>query len=248
MDQIIKELKSDFLMTWFGDGMLWLPLDLLIFWKIPVHLQVVVVNCGSLVEAIALSYIHKNGIHDKISEHKTSVNLYHSFFTTSIEEAIGLNTVKDVEQKATAQFDVLDVDKSGWLTIDELQHCPLLPGIEDNEVNQVVLKLLITKATVENATERNRISRSEYIRLIKKMHETGYRQSFIIDVVIAIYDTNNDGHIDIKELENIIRVYLRNTDIDRATLDSIMTKYDANKDGRLNKEEMKQVIFSHFKR
>ncbi len=244
----MKELKNDYFMTWLGDGMLWLPLDLLVFWKVPVHLQVMVVNCGSLIEAIALSYIHKNGIHDKISENKTSVNLYHSIFTTSIEEAIGLNTVKDVEQKASAQFDALDADKNGWLTIDELQHCPLLPGIKDNEVNEVVLKLLITKATVENVSEKNRINKKEYIRLIKKMHETGYRQSFVIDVVIAIYDTNYDGQIDIKELENIIRVYLRNTDVDQATLDSIMTKYDGNKDGRLNKDEMKQVIFSHFKR
>jgi Ca2+-binding EF-hand superfamily protein len=247
IDQIIKELKSDFLMTWFGDGMLWSPLDLLLFWKVPVHLQVMVINCGSLIEAIALSYIHKNGINDKISENKTSVNLYHSIFTTSIEEAIGLNTVKDVGARASMQFDQLDSDKNGWLTIDELQHCPLLPGIKDNAVNQVVLKLLMAKATVEKVAEKNCISKNEYIRLISKMHETGYRQSFIIDVVIAIYDTNNDGQIDIKELESIIRIYL-NMDVDPQTLDSIMRKYDMNKDGRLNKNEMKQVIFTHFKK
>ena len=235
-------------MTWLGDGMLWSPLDLFLFWKVPVHLQVMVINFGSLIEAVALSYIHKNGINDKISENKTSVNLYHSILTTTIEEAIGLNTVENVEQKASKQFDHLDVDKNGWLAIDELQDCPLLPGIEDKEVNQVVLGILMTKATVESVSEKNRICKNEYIRLIKKMHETGYRQSFIIDVVIAIYDTNNDGQIDIKELESIIKVYLKVAGVDKATLDSIMMKYDANKDGKLDKDEMKQFIFTHYKK
>mmetsp|Transcript_738 Transcript_738/g.1761 ORF Transcript_738/g.1761 Transcript_738/m.1761 type:complete len:207 (+) Transcript_738:66-686(+) len=59
--QIKEELKRDYLPTLLGEFALWTPLDLLNFWLVPVKFQVLVGNCGCLVEAVCLSYIHACG-------------------------------------------------------------------------------------------------------------------------------------------------------------------------------------------
>jgi len=59
--QIGAELRESFLPTLAGDASLWTPIDILNFRYVPVHLQALVFNAGSLVEAVALSYIHGLG-------------------------------------------------------------------------------------------------------------------------------------------------------------------------------------------
>jgi protein Mpv17 len=59
--QIGAELRESFLPMLAGDASLWTPIDILNFRYVPVHLQALVFNAGSLVEAVALSYIHGLG-------------------------------------------------------------------------------------------------------------------------------------------------------------------------------------------
>ncbi len=59
--QIQKELRKEFAPTLASEMALWGPLDVFNFWKVPVHLQVIFANSGSLVEAVVISYIHDHG-------------------------------------------------------------------------------------------------------------------------------------------------------------------------------------------
>ena len=67
--KIVKELKSDYLPTIIADVGMWTPIDILNFKFVPVPMQVLFINMGSLIEAVALSYIHKHGFGGKESEH-----------------------------------------------------------------------------------------------------------------------------------------------------------------------------------
>ena len=62
LDMILRELRGTFVSTLVGGSMLWVPMDILCFWKIPVGLQTLFANAGSFVESIALSYIHGHGL------------------------------------------------------------------------------------------------------------------------------------------------------------------------------------------
>jgi len=59
--QIKADLKRDFLPTASTEFLLWTPIDVINFWLVPVHLQVLLINFGGFLEAIGLSYIHANG-------------------------------------------------------------------------------------------------------------------------------------------------------------------------------------------
>jgi len=58
LDQIKRQLQSDFMGTLAAELCLYTPVDLLNFSKVPLHLQVVVCNVASFFEAIMLSYLH----------------------------------------------------------------------------------------------------------------------------------------------------------------------------------------------
>jgi Ca2+-binding EF-hand superfamily protein len=253
-EKITNELKSDFLPTWLCDGALWAPLDILLFWKVPLQMQVVVVNCGSLVEAVLLSYIHKNGLgtdgEDKIGEKKSSVADLHSVFVDQLKKQLHLDaSPEDVKSRAAREFDKLDVDKNGSLSIEELSKCKLLPGINDKEVNRKVVKILLKNVESRRGpSANNKIYKDEYLRLIAKLHETGYRRSYIADVVIAMFDKNGDGLIDKSELEQIAKVYLKREDVTQATLEDLMNKFDKDNDGKLKADDIKEVLFSYYEK
>lgn len=254
-DKIEDELRSDFLPTWLADGALWAPLDILLFWKVPLQLQVVVVNCGSLVEAVLLSYVHKNGLgesdkKDKIAEKKTSVADLHSIFVDELKKQLNLgSSLDEIKYKAAREFDKLDIDKNGSLSIEELSKCKLLPGVKDKEVSRKVIKILLKNVESRRGPlANNKIYKDEYLRLIAKLHETGYRRSYIADVVIAMFDRNGDGLIDINELEQIAKVYLKRDDITQGALEDIMKKFDKDKDGKLKAEDIKEVLFTYYKK
>lgn len=62
LDTIYRQLQRDYLPTLLMEIVLWTPLDVLNFACVPVRHQLLVVNCGCLVESIALSYIKNNGV------------------------------------------------------------------------------------------------------------------------------------------------------------------------------------------
>ena len=61
VSQIRRELSSDYGSALASEYVLWTPIDILNFWLVPVHLQVLCINCGCLLEAIVVSYIHSHG-------------------------------------------------------------------------------------------------------------------------------------------------------------------------------------------
>lgn len=147
--QIAKELESEYLPTLGGEYLLWTPIDVLNFWKVPVRYQVLFVNCGSLLEAVFLSLSH-GGDHDdgdKIQEGKSSASKYRATFLDGL-----LKTEKNIAQvmaHAKLQFEILDLDHNGFLSLEELQKCDNLPGITDRAVNAKVIEILYRKADVD---------------------------------------------------------------------------------------------------
>ena len=60
--QIMATLRADFWPTLGLEVALWTPLDAVIFFAVPVRLQVLAINCGCFVESVALSWIHAVGL------------------------------------------------------------------------------------------------------------------------------------------------------------------------------------------
>jgi Ca2+-binding EF-hand superfamily protein len=54
-----------------------------------------------------------------------------------------------------------------------------------------------------------RVSEGEYLRLLTSFHETGYRRSFLVDVVFDMFDQNGDGSIDPVELAQLLKVRIQ---------------------------------------
>ena len=147
--------------------------------------------------------------------------------------------VVDVVAMASKQFDKLDIDKDGKLSLSELRAAKdKLPGVEDKVVGKVVLSLITRKLTSkkwENGAEAE-MTKAEYIKLLDKLHGSGYRKSQLLDVVFTMFDDNNDGTIDTKELGQLIMVSTGSVPT-KAVLDEIMAKADKDKDGKLSKAE-----------
>ena len=114
---------------------------------------------------------------------------------------------------ASSQFDALDQDRNGRLTLKELQAAQgSLPGVQDQVVGAVMMRLisrrlLSTKPNRgEGAAAELYMSKTEYLRMLDALHTTGYRKSRLADVVFAMFDENEDGQIDIRELRNLLCV------------------------------------------
>lgn len=59
--EISWKLRNDFAPCLGMEIALWTPLDVVNFVFVPVRHQLLVVNCGCLLESVGLSYIHRNG-------------------------------------------------------------------------------------------------------------------------------------------------------------------------------------------
>lgn len=138
--KIQRELKKDFFPTLTGDVCLWTPMDILNFTKVPVSMQTLFINVGSLFEAVALSYIHKHGFgkdehghhagghdgadSDKIQETKSHVAKMYSRHLPIIDRMLHMERSLSPEQLSAnikLQFSQLDADKNGYLTLKELK-------------------------------------------------------------------------------------------------------------------------------
>ena len=235
--QIKKELKKDFFMTYLGDASLWTPLDILNFKIVPVQYQVLFVNLGSLIEAVALSYVHGTGgvfteTSDEICDPRSSVSARHWTF---VENFFSKRSVEQIGKAAEEQFDELDTLKQGFLTLEQLTRSPFLPAIDDNAVRRKVMQLLRVKLEIDKS---DKVSKSMYVRILKKLHEFKYRESFLADVIITIYDKNDDKKIDSSELEDILRLYIGMNPTNDLEIKSIMKKFDSDGSGKLDAGEI----------
>ena len=114
---------------------------------------------------------------------------------------------------ASSQFDALDQDRNGRLTLKELQAAQgSLPGVQDQVVGAVMMRLISRRLLAtkpnrgEGAAAELYMSKTEYLRMLDALHTTGYRKSRLADVVFAMFDENEDGQIDVRELRNLLCV------------------------------------------
>ena len=203
------------------------------------------VNCGSLIEAVVLSYIHggsENHENDLLEE-RTSV-LALKYRIKFLDKVFTSMTLKQIEEIAEEEFDQFDVDNKGYLTLKDLSNINnshLLPGILDIKVNDKISQILYHKLD-ENMD--GKISKDEYMRMIRSLHKTGYKKSLLVDVVIAIFDTDNDSTLNKSELQDFVRVYLGVLDKEKNTtlVKELINKYDENHDEKISKEELKALL------
>ena len=114
---------------------------------------------------------------------------------------------------ASTQFDALAQDRNGRLTLKELQAAQgSLPGVQDQVVGAVMMRLISRRLLAtkpnrgEGAAAELYMSKTEYLRMLDALHTTGYRKSRLADVVFAMFDENEDGQIDVRELRNLLCV------------------------------------------
>ena len=256
MEKIKKELRADYLPTLMADVSMWTPLDVLNFKYVPVSLQVLFINLGSLVEAVALSYIHKHGFGGgEGAEHSKEklaaddvIQETHSTAATRVrlpffDKLLGIErhlSSAQLQAKMAKEFERLDVDKDGNISLDEARGMDgLLPGITDTAVNAKISELLHRLADGDGD---GKISVEEYKRMLAKFNDVGFRRSFVIDVVVAAFDKNGDGHIDPSEMRDVLRVY--GADYSDAAVSAMMRECDHNGDGKVSADELRAVLLS----
>jgi Ca2+-binding EF-hand superfamily protein len=296
--KIAKELHASFLSTLIGDAALWLPIDILCFSIVPVSMQTLFANCGSLIESVALSYVHEHGLDifalmssaapaasssaaslahaagarhvgvgvaaagagagagaglesecasdseeedDTLREAPSVGGSKYTVLSKAAQQLLSIGSeAEDVVGKASQQFDALDTDKDGKLSLGEIQQAKdRLPGVEDKVVAKVVLSLITRKLTSKRAAEPGAevaLSKSEYVNLIGSLHGSGYRKSRLLDVVFSMFDADSDGAIDSKELGQLFMVCTGSVP-PKGLLDEVMAVADRDKDGRISKPE-----------
>ncbi len=90
-------------------------IDVLNFWKVPVQLQNLVINSGSLVEAAALSYFHgKSADDDVIEEPKTRASKIVRVPLLSLDNDWKSAPLEEILVQAKREFAALDVDRKGY--------------------------------------------------------------------------------------------------------------------------------------
>jgi Ca2+-binding EF-hand superfamily protein len=236
-------LRQSYWPTLAGDVCLWTPMDILNFSRVPVHLQTTFINMGSLFEAVVLSYIHKHGfggesVDDKIEEKKSRVAALNpaTIFSKLIHLESNLSH-EELRSNIKMQFARLDVDHTGFLSIDELTSGAFLPGIDDSEVNAKVAEMLHRLADGDGD---GRVSEAEYSRFLLKFHAVVYRKKFIAEVVLALFDENDDGFIDSKEMKKILRVF--GCDSSDEAVKEAMRICDINGDGKVSSQELADAL------
>lgn len=263
--QICAELKESFLPTLAGDVSMWTPVDILNFRFVPVHMQALVVNVGSLVEAVVLSYVHGLGNTDhKISEATAVAASKRPKFLDGLFS--NADAVENVVADAKAQFSILDADHNGYLTITELESFKkskaLLPGTKNSAVSDKVLELTTRKARwnqicaaksttsahsgISSPVIEGNISESEYLRLLQTLHEGGYRRSSTVDAIFTMFDVNKDEKIDRFELAGLVFVYTGAVP-STEEVDGIFAQLDINGDGTISPAEFKHALDSFEK-
>jgi Ca2+-binding EF-hand superfamily protein len=247
VSDIKKELSTDFVPTLLSEYVLWLPIDALNFWLVPVHLQVLVINLGCLVEAVFLSYVHAHGFpgfgeasHDVRGESSSSfverkrVLLPSSAAKFCYERLLLPSALRDVER----QWSRMDPEGKGSVSAQQLEkflaQSPL-PGLPDANVNAVAARLLVKHA----GTGRS-LTKKQYIDFVTKLHSTAFRETFLDEVVFSLFDTDQNGVIDAKEAKLFCRVML-NDGKGESHLD-VFKEADTDGSGSLSFDEVQALL------
>jgi protein Mpv17 len=249
-EKIRSELAADFAPTLATEYLLWLPIDILNFRFVPVHLQVLVVNAGSLIEAVLLSYIHAHGFpgsekappsQDAIQDSKSRVPaLMQNLRPHTVQKAF---VIPRTEREAAAAFDAMDVNKSGYVSSAELTRWMKAGGslLKDEAASECVAQILLRYTSV---TDHKRISRDKYLTMIRKFADKEFSAQFLGDVVFALFDKDHDGFLDRGELTAFVEVLYGVENVSAQHLDCVLKEADKNADGKLSLEEVRALVAS----
>ena len=247
--QIKLELQETFLVTWAVDAAVWSPIDILNFRYVPPHLQALLINSISLLEAVALSAVHGQGAHGKDGPTKSSVleRKSRAFFEALlIHSAENFEDVEAALAKAKDEFERLDVGGKGYLTISELEAAArsrgLLPAEIDDSIRGEVMQCVFRKLDVDGS---GNISLNEYLSFLRSFHEAGFRRSFMVHVVFQAFDKDKDERLNLSELTALVAgLDIVNGDAKHAqdVAAEFMRRMDENKDGSLSPEEIRSIL------
>jgi protein Mpv17 len=248
-EKIKEELSTDFTPTLLTEYVLWAPIDILNFKLVPVHLQVLCVNMGCLVEAVLLSYIHSHGFpgskaappaQDVISDKSRVPAVLQSLRPHRLHRLI---VIPKTEREARRAFKKMDTDGNGYVSKEQFErHCASglnVSGAHDRAVNKMAAQLLFRFA--DSVSPDGRITEEEYMRLVTAFAASHFRSELLSDVVFSLFDKNGDGHLDASELPSFLEV-MYGKGLAQEELARIVRSADTNKDGRLSKEEVRSLL------
>mmetsp|Transcript_24958 Transcript_24958/g.66414 ORF Transcript_24958/g.66414 Transcript_24958/m.66414 type:complete len:135 (+) Transcript_24958:185-589(+) len=115
--QIGRDLRSDFAPTLCGDLALWLPIDVVNFSVVPVQYQVLVAAVGSLLEAVAVSYVHERGFFAGPIPANAAPSSPPA--TCPAKIARPPSPLPHVALRRTSSFQITDATADAWLNMDE---------------------------------------------------------------------------------------------------------------------------------
>ena len=249
-EKIKEELATDFTPTLLTEYVLWTPIDILNFKLVPVHLQVLFVNMGCLVEAVLLSYIHSHGFpgsskapaaQDVISDKSRVPSVLQSVRPHRLHKLL---VVPQTEKEARKVFKQMDRTGKGFVTAEEFaQHHKAglcVGGVHDHAVNAKAAELLFRYA--DGGTPDGRIYEADFMRLVSAFARAEFRTELLSDVVFSLFDKNGDGVLDSTELPMFIEVLYGKDALKPSELERIVSAADTNKDGKLSRDEVRRLL------
>ena len=86
----------------------------------------------------------------------------------------------------------------------------------------------------------------DYEELYNLLHGDTLEEEDFVKIAFRAYDTNSDGYIDMKELEEVLK--LSGKDFDPYEIKLAMAVFDQNNDGKLNYKEFCDMVDGKMKR
>lgn len=132
---------------------------------------------------------------------------------------------KGEQDELLAAFQALDLDGNGVLTVDELisGYKKIYPTMLDEEVEKIVVDL-VNKIDVNGSGQ---IDFTEFI--VASMNQTMLLNGNKISRAFQMFDADNDGYIDRKEL----KVAMGGINLTDGEWDKLIEQYDTDKDGKV---------------
>lgn len=132
---------------------------------------------------------------------------------------------KGEQDELLAAFQALDLDGNGVLTVDELisGYKKIYPTMLGEEVEKIVVDL-VNKIDVNGSGQ---IDFTEFI--VASMNQTMLLNGNKISRAFQMFDADNDGYIDRKEL----KVAMGGINLTDGEWDKLIEQYDTDKDGKV---------------
>ena len=80
--------------------------------------------------------------------------------------------------------------------------------------------------------------------MIYCLHKSGYKKSLLVDVILAIFDKDNDQTLNRNELQDFVRIYLGVIDKDQNSnvVKELLNNYDKDGDQKICIDELKNLL------